>query len=289
MTTTDKKYILACIDGSDLSDAVIEQAIWLAQNSQLSIKFLHTIEHSHNSEQVRHEGTLTPNMSENLLNELSDEERRESKQLIADGKIILNNAIQRAELAGLSNLIAKQRHGSLPEALQDLESEIEIVILGAKGEDHKGEDKGLGAQLEQAIRAIHKPLLIVKNALVEPTNLMFAYNGSPTSKKALEIIKKNDFSLQRMNIHIVSVQKNNDDAKRLTAEVEGILASNETMITTAELTGEAVASLTEYQKEHHIDLVMMGAFSHGKIHGFMFGSFTTQMLLQSTSNFLLVR
>jgi hypothetical protein len=76
MTTIDKKCILACIDGSVLSDAVIEQAMWLANNSQFSIKFLHTIEHSHLSKQVHHEGTLTPNMTENLLNELSDEERK---------------------------------------------------------------------------------------------------------------------------------------------------------------------------------------------------------------------
>ena len=83
--TTDKKCILACIDGSELSDAVIEQAIWLANNSQFSIKFLHSIEHSHLSDHTHHEGTLTPNMTEQLLNELSDEERLESKRLIAEG------------------------------------------------------------------------------------------------------------------------------------------------------------------------------------------------------------
>ena len=38
-----------------------------------------------------------------------------------------------------------------------------------------------------------------------------------------------------------------------------------------------------------IDITMMGAFSHGKLHGFIFGSFTTQMLLESKTQFLLVR
>ena len=34
---------------------------------------------------------------------------------------------------------------------------------------------------------------------------------------------------------------------------------------------------------------MMGAFSHSKLHGFIFGSFTTRMLLESETQFLLVR
>ena len=38
-----------------------------------------------------------------------------------------------------------------------------------------------------------------------------------------------------------------------------------------------------------IDTTAMGAFSHGKLHGFFFGSFTTRMLLESATNFLLIR
>lgn len=289
MTALNKTFILACIDGSDLSEAVIEQAIWLSKSSLFPIKFLHTIEHSHNSDNVGREGTITPNMTENLLNDLSDEERRESKQLIADGKTILNNATQKAALAGVKNTIAKQRHGQLSEALQDLEAEIEIVVLGAKGQDHQGDKKGLGSQLEQAIRVIHKPVMIVKKPFVAPLNLMLAYNGSPTSKMALEIIKKGKFSTQLPNIHIISVQKTIEAAQTLIDEANMELSSADCVLKTVAMTGDPVQVLTQYQEEHNIDLTLMGSFSHGKIHGFMFGSLTTQMLLEGTSNFLLLR
>jgi len=289
MTTIDKKCILACIDGSELSESVIEQAIWLAKNSQYPIKFLHTIEHSHLSKHVHHEGTLTPNMTENLLNELTDAERTESKRLIAEGKTILNNAVQRAEQAGLTNIIAKQRHGTVSEVLQDLEVEIELVVLGVNGQHHNGNKKGLGSQLEQAIRVTHKPMVIVKKPFVAPRNLMLAYNGSPTSKKSIEIIKKELFSTQLFNIHIISVQKNIEEAQRLVDEVEQELSSVKCVLKTTALTGDPVEQLTKYQQQHHIDLTMMGAFSHGKIHGFMFGSLTTQLLLEGSSNFFLLR
>ncbi|MFW5450425.1 MAG: universal stress protein [Methylophagaceae bacterium] len=288
--TTSTKCLLACIDGSELSNVVIEHAIWLANNSQSPIKFLHTIEHSHRSEQVHREGTITPNMKEHLLDELSDEERSESKQLIAEGKIILNHAKQMAEQAGLTKIIAKQRHGSLPETLADLEDEIAIVVLGSKGEDHDGNKKGLGSQLEGAIRAIHSPVFIVKSTdFSEPKKLMFAYNGSPTSKIALEFIKKGTFCTQSLEVHLVCVQKNMADSEQLVEEAKVVLTEGNINFVATALAGEAMDELLRYQQQNDIDTTAMGAFSHGKVHGLFFGSFTTQMLLESSSNFLLIR
>jgi nucleotide-binding universal stress UspA family protein len=290
MSTLDKGLILAGIDGSDLGNAVAGYAIWLSKNSQSPVKFLHTIEHSHRSEHAHHEGTLTPNMKEHLLDELSDEERSESKQLIAEGKAILDNVRQMAEHAGLSQIIAKQRHGSLPEALSDLESEIAIVVLGSKGEDHNGNKKGLGSQLEGAIRAIHTPVFIVKDeAFSEPKKLMFAYNGSPTSRIALEFIKRGTFCTQSLEVHVVSVQKNIADAEQLIEDAKVVLAEGNVNTITKALTGDVIDELINYQQQNDIDTTAMGAFSHGKVHGLIFGSFTTRMLLECSTNFLLIR
>lgn len=289
MSVTPKSVILAGIDGSDFSDAVIEYAIWLSKTNQSPLKLLHTIEHSHHSEQVHHEGNLTPNIKEHLLDELSDEERQESKQLIADGKRLITDAKQKAEQAGVENVIAKQRHGTLPEALSDLESEISMVVLGAKGEDHEGSKAGLGTQLEQAIRAISKPVFIATTSFSEPQKLLFAYNGSPTSQKVLNLLKRNVFFDNQLEIHIVSVQKSMADATNLVEDARTELQAAGLNIVAKAMTGDPVKELTQYQQEKAIDITMMGAFSHSKLHGFIFGSFTTQMLLESTTQFLLIR
>ncbi|NQY26283.1 MAG: universal stress protein [Piscirickettsiaceae bacterium] len=288
MATSEKGLILAGIDGSDLGNSVIDYAIWLAKNSQSPLKLLHTIEHSHHSEHPHREGTITPNMKEHLLDELSDEEHAESKKLIAEGKTILSNAKQKSEKAGLTDIIAKQRHGTLSEALSDLESELSMVVLGAKGEDHKGDKKGLGAQLEEAIRSINTPVFIVKGDFSIPKKLMLAYNGSPTSKKALEQIKNATIS-QQLEIHIVSVKSNKNDAQELIDEAKASFVDSKLSITTQALVGEAIEQLTSYQQKNDIDITAMGAFSHGQVHGFFFGSFTTRMLLESKTNFLLLR
>ena len=289
MTASLKGFILAGIDGSELGDAVAEHAIWMSKNSQIPVKFLHTIEHSHHSEHPHREGTITPNMKEQLLDELSDEERQESKRLIAQGKVILDNAKQKAEQAGLTDSVTRQRHGTLPEALADLDTEAAIVVLGAKGEDHTGEKKGLGSQLEQAIRAIHTPVFIVKDNFKEPKRLMFAYNASPTSIKALDLIKQSTLCNPSLDVHVVSVQKNLDDAQALVEDARAVLAEANITVTTKALVGEVIDELTSYQQQNDIDITAMGAFSHGQLHGFFFGSFTTRMLLESSTSFLLVR
>ncbi|PCJ32068.1 MAG: hypothetical protein COA90_04300 [Gammaproteobacteria bacterium] len=287
MSATESNCILACIDNSELANAVIDHAIWLAKTTQLPLTFLHTIEHSHHSDIPHHEGNLTPNMKESLLDELSDEERTESKRLLAEGKLMLTKAKQKALQASIENVSVTQRHGLLIEALHDLESTINMVVLGSKGEDHLGNKKGLGSQLEAAVKAIHTPVFIVKSEFIEPKKMMIAYNGSPTSKKALALLAKDNGLASSVELHIVSVQADLADAEALSTEAKSLIGTSD--IITAAFSGEAINVLNQYQADKQIDITMMGAFSHGKIHGLVFGSFTTRMLLEMNSHFLLVR
>ena len=289
MSMTKNGWVLAGIDGSELSNSVIDYAIWLTKKGPTSLNLLHTIEHSHHSEQAHHEGNLTPNIKEHLLDELSDEERMESKQLIADGKQILNDARTKAESAGIVELIAKQRHGTLPEALIDLQSQVAIIVIGSKGQDHSGEAKGLGTQLEDAIRVATKPIFIAKSRFKKPKKLMFAYNGSPTSHKALNLLVREALIHKGLEIHVVSVSKNLQEARNLIEDAESVLKEVGIASTVQALCGDTLSLLTHYQKVNNIDITMMGAFSHSKLHGFIFGSFTTRMLLESETQFLLVR
>ena len=285
----NNNYMLVGIDGSDISDSLVQYAIWLAKSNGLTIKLLHTIEHSHHSEQAHHEGNLTPNIRRELLKELSEEERVESKQLIAKGKELINAAKQQVESAGITNVVAKLRHGTLPEAIEDLQAEVSLVMLGSKGKSHQGDDKGLGFHLEQSIRATNTPVFIAQKKFVEPKKLMFAYNGSPTSMKALEMIKQDSLYKESLETHIVCVNNDIKQAEKLAAEAKEILSSSNASIITQALTGDTIEQLTAYQGQNNIDITAMGAFSHGKVHGFFFGSFTTKMIQQSDSNFLLIR
>jgi len=284
----NEKYILAGVDASERSSAVTDYAIWLTEQHQNPLYILHTIEHSHVAEHAHREGNLTPNIRRTLLSELSDDEHQQSKKLIAEGKLILDKASNKAKAAGLSDFIAKQRHGTLKEALIDLEQQTKMVVIGSKGEGH-GEEKGLGSQLEHAIRAIQRPLFIVKKEFSKPQKLMFAFNGSPTSTKILEMIRDGLICSTDIEVHVVCVQKELAEAEELTQTVTEFLKDINIHLITKALVGDPLEQLIQYQLQHNIDMTAMGAFSHSKMHGFFFGSFTTKMLIQSKTNFILIR
>lgn len=283
------KYILVGVDGSAISDSLVQYAIWLSKSNDLPIKLLHTIEHSHQTENPHHEGNLTPNIRRELLEELSEEEREESKILLAKGKELINKAKQIVLDAGLDNVVAKLRHGTLPEAVEDLTNETALLMLGSKGKDHKDDDKGLGYHLEQAIKATDKPIFIAKKQYHQTKKVLFAYNGSPTAKRALVMIAQDTLCKEPLELHVVSVSDDEKLAKQLVEEAQEALQLSNSTIITKTLKGDALEQLTAYQKENSIDLTVMGAFSHGKLHGFFFGSFTVKMIQQSDTNFLLIR
>ena len=73
------------------------------------------------------------------------------------------------------------------------------------------------------------------------------------------------------------------------SDAEEVLKEAGIASTVQALSGDTLSLLTQYQKVNNIDITMMGTFSHSKLHGFIFGSFTTRMLLESETQFLLVR
>ena len=285
----NEKKILVGLDGSVINDSLVQYAIWLSKSNGLPIKLLHTIEHSHQSENSHHEGNLTPNIRRELLEELSEEEREESKVLLAKGKELIKAAKQSVLDAGIKDVVAKLRHGTLPEAVEDLKDEIALLMLGSKGKDHKGDEKGLGYHLELAIKATDMPVFIAKKQFQQTKKVLFAYNGSPTSKRALLMIAQDTLCKEPLELHVVSVSNDDKLSKQLVDEAQKVLEASNSTIITQTLTGDTLEQLTAYQKVNNIDLTVMGAFSHGKLHGFIFGSFTVKMIQQSDTNFLLIR
>jgi nucleotide-binding universal stress UspA family protein len=283
------KYILVGIDGSAISESLLDYACWLAQSNGMKIMLLHTIEHDHKTEHPHHEGNLTPNIRRELLKELSEEERQQSKLLIAAGKNLMQTAKEHVLAAGIENVGTKLRHGTLPEAITDLQSETALVMLGSKGVDHKRGDKGLGLHLEESIRATNTPVFIAQKPFTQPKKVLFAYNGSPTSKRALNMIAQDTIYKEPLEIHVVCVNNDSDLAQELVNEAQQSLSKSSGTVVTQTLSGDVLEQLVIYQQQNNIDLTAMGAFSHGKLHGFFFGSFTTRMIQSSDANFLLIR
>lgn len=288
MEALEQQWISACLDGSDLSDSIVDYAAWIARRVNSPLEFLHSIQHSLLLEHIDSSGNLVPNMRENLMATLSADEEAENKSHLQEGKALLQAAKDRVAGTLPKEVITKQRHGTLTETLMDLEDEIRVLVVGFRGKATPENLTGISEQLEESIRALHKPIFIVNGDFIEPKSLMLAYNNTEGARKALDMICRSPL-YEGMTIHCVQALK--PDAKD-----DGILAQATQQLTqagrtfeTAQLRGDPQTELLAYQAKHNLDMTVMGAFNHGKLRSLFFGSFTLKMLKHNNKPVLLIR
>jgi nucleotide-binding universal stress UspA family protein len=287
MQQLEQKWVMACIDGSELSDSVVDYAAWIAEKVNSPLELVHSIEHGLLLEHTDHSGNLTPNMRENLMKTLSDEEQAESKRLIEQGKQMLEKAKARITVS-LKQVMTKQRHGELAETLNDLQDEIRVLVLGLRGQDHSESEHGIGSQLENSIRALQRPIFIVSGEFKTPRSMMLAYNETEGAQKALDMVCQSPL-YRDMEIHLVHVTDNVEQGESLLSEAEQQLKKVDLNYQIAILSGDPQTQLLAYQDRNNLDMTVMGAFSHGKFRSLFFGSFTLKMLAHNNKPVLLLR
>lgn len=284
MTEHNNNYVLGCIDGGGLSTAVCDYAAWVSKAVDAPLKLLHNIEQRSRAE-VDLSGSIGLGSQEELLEELTRVEQERSRLLMDKGKLMLEAARKRCEEDGVSDLEAWQRHGSLQEALVELEEDIRVLVMGVRGEEH-GEGE-LGAHLETVIRALHRPVLVVNCEFNAPQEIMLAYNGTEAAEKALEMVVASPL-LRGLPCHLVYVgdeQRAQEalDAATRTLKVAGVEHR------AVHLQGKIDEALCQYQAEHNIGLTVMGAYSHHRLRSMLLGSFTARMLTATQRPLLLLR
>lgn len=284
-----RKTVLACIDGSTFSEAVVDYAAWVSRTVENPLKLLHNIEHRQAPLISDLSGNIGLGSREALLEELIELEAKSNKILLEQGKLMLEQARDRATEQGAFDPTALQCHGSLAESLIDMEEEIRVLVMGIRGEDHENKHNQIGAQLETVIRNMHRPVLVVNRSFsAPPQRIMLAYDGSDAARKGLEMVATSPL-YQGMHCHLVHVSK---DAKAtadvLTDAVQRLQAAG-LMVETANLQGGVETALLDYQSQHNIDMTVMGAFGHSRLRELLFGSVTVKMLCSSQVPLLLLR
>jgi nucleotide-binding universal stress UspA family protein len=287
--TTQQAQVLACIDGAALTEAVCDYAAWISQKTEAPLKLLHTINHHHETS-IKSDlsGNIGLGTQEHLLEEITSLEQQQSKLKMQQGKLILQAAADHIEKKGVAST-STQRHGDLIEAVIDLEDSIRVLVLGLRGQVHDEQDNKIGAKLEAVIRSLHHPILIVNDQFKTPERIMLAYDGSEAADKAVDMVASSPL-YSGLTCHLVCVNNNEETANKLLKKAEEKLQSADNIeVITSKLKGKADMELCAYQRQHDIDLTVMGAFSHSRLHDMLLGSFTHKMLVNTKKPLLLLR
>jgi nucleotide-binding universal stress UspA family protein len=117
---------------------------------------------------------------------------------------------------------------------------------------------------------------------------MIAYDGSEAAEKAVDMVATSPL-YKGLTCHLVCAGKKATADNLLEKAAQKLSTGGDKEIITARLKGKAEQELCQYQDSHNIDMTIMGAFSHTRIHDLLLGSFTVKMLVNTKRPLLLLR
>lgn len=281
-------HVIACIDGSDSAPAVCGYAAWASLSLDAPLTFLHILDKRQYPTAANLSGNIGLGSREHLLDELATLDEQRGKLALEQGRIILAAAKEWAMAEGADAPESKQRHGDLLESLQELESEMRLLVIGLQGESSGGLSQHVGSQLESVIRVMRRPILVTPTNFRKPEHAMLAFDGSATTRKGVEMLASSPL-LKGLPIHLVMIGPVSDESTKQLDWAQKILLNAGLTVRAEIRDGEIEPTLHAYQKEHGIDLLVMGAYGHSRIRQFLVGSTTTNMLRTATSPVLLLR
>jgi nucleotide-binding universal stress UspA family protein len=285
----NEKKVLVCVDGSLHSKSACDYGIFIAKQLQLPLTLLNVVEHNHEVKHASLAGNIGLGERDDLLQELTKEEANISKVLITNGKKVLQELSAYAKEQGVEQIHTLQRHGTLDETLQELSSEAKIAIIGLRGADSSGENIAIGKHVEEIIRTLTIPILLVNSAFKPIETILMAYDGSDFANKAIQTATQEPiFPTQKRMV--ANVNKEKSISQKLLNEAQAIFSKKGIEVQTVSLQGnDTVEALLSYQEEQNLDIIAMGAYSHNRLRSVIFGSFTTKMLQKAKRPLLLFR
>ncbi|APR69849.1 MULTISPECIES: universal stress protein [Acinetobacter] len=265
------KRVIACIDSSPCIDAVAEAAVWVAKQTQRELVLLQILDYYPASYHLGEiSGVIGFESNAMLLKELAELEQKQSELALDYSNNLLNH---------ISDLIEKQygltsskiqEKGDFLEQSFNLLNENDVVIIGRVGERAAEKNKPIGSNVENFIRGANCTVITVGEHFEPPRRFIFAYEYSPTCQKMLQRIAQSDL-LKKLQCHLLYV----GDHPEMLAEPEKYLTDAGLEVMSIYRYGDVAQNILEYQREHNIQLIVLGAFSHSKIHQFFLGSITT--------------
>ncbi len=277
------KNVIACIDGASYTESVCDYGIWAARRLNVPLEFLHVLIRQ-DDVRIDASGSIGLGAQESLLQELSDLDERRSAIAREHGRQLLDGAKQRATAAGAQEVGTRQRHGELLEALLELQPDTRLYVLGQHDNEFKPKRFLLDHNLESAVRALHRPILVANARFVEPQRFMIAFDGSATGRKTVEMVADSPL-LRGLECHVAKVGEE-DEALRWASQR---LTSAGFQPRTHLLDGEPAIALTQFAEQQGIHLLVMGAYGHSRIRQLVVGSTTTTILRRSIVPVLILR
>ncbi|MBR2514820.1 MAG: universal stress protein [Halomonas sp.] len=283
------EQVFAAIDGSQFSEGVCDYAAWASLALSAPLSFVHVVDnHSQVPDEQNLSGNLRFGARERLMKELSELDEKRAKVNREQGKLMLEAAKARAVEDGVNDPITRQLNGTLVETLVALEKDMRLLVVGKRGETAHQASGHLGSNLERVVREMHRPILMVPKTFKQPEKVLIAFDGSNTARKGVEMLARSPL-FTGAECHVLIVGADTVEQRLQLGWALSALREAGHKAEGAIRAGDVDDTLQAYEKEHDIDLLVMGAYGHSRIRHLLVGSTTTAMLRSSRIPVLILR
>ncbi|MEB3766739.1 universal stress protein [Acinetobacter sp. MD2] len=265
------KRVIACIDSSPCINAIAAAAAWVAKQTHRELVLLQVLDYYPASYHLGEiSGVIGFESNAMLLKELAELEQKQSELAISYSNNLLQHISEMIkEQYGLDTTIIQEKGDFLEQSFNVLRGD-DFAIIGRVGERAAGKNKIIGSNVENFIRGAKCTVMTVGDHFKAPTRFIFAYEYSPICTKMLNRIPQSDL-LRQLQCHLLYV----GDHPEILQEPFAFLEAKEMNVVAETRYGDVAENIMDYQCQHGIQLLLLGAFSHSKIHQFFLGSITT--------------
>ena len=278
--------ILVCTDGSAYSFVCYDYAAWLAQRAGAALEVLYV------SDLRMFEVPMVADLSGSLgvqpyqavLGRLQDFEQERAKAILEQARAHF------AAKAPGTPVGFTHKLGFLVDTFHEFEAQVDLIMLGKRGENANFATEHLGSTMERVVRASHKPCLVTSRAYKPIERILFAYDGGRSCQKALEFLATSS-AFRELELHVVTVAAAGEEAAALKTlqAAEGVLRAAECAPVSQMLVGVPDNEISAYVENRGINLLIMGAYGHSRIRQLIIGSTTTSMIRRCKVPVLLFR
>ena len=257
--------LLVCVDGSmPYMESCLQYAEWIikAMNATADILYVTDAHQFDFAMMGDFSGALGAQPYQRLCDQL--------KQIETEKTRVVKETVEKFfEKAGLSDKISfKHERGSLVDSCQAYEHSevgVDLILMGKRGENAAFATEHLGANLERVVRASSRPCFIACRKFTPIKKCALAYDDGPSTRHAPE------------------------EVTEMLASAEKTLKDAGYKVSTVCLHDDISDGIANYVTNNAIDLLIMGAYGHGRIRNLFIGSTTTELMRRCKNSVLLFR
>lgn len=277
--------VIACIDSSPCINAIAEAAAWVARETKRELVLLQVLDYYPASYHLGEiSGVIGFESNAMLLKELAELEQKQSELAIDYSNNLLKHISEMIlDKYGLESTKIQEKGDFLEQSFSVLR-ETDFVVIGKVGERAAEKNKPIGSNVENFIRGANCTVMTVGENFKIPTRFIFAYEYSPTCLNIMQRISQSDL-LKTLQCHLLYV----GDHPEVLKNPEEYLRTAGLDVVTVYRYGDVAENILEYQQELGIQMIVLGAFSHSKLHQFFLGSIATSIFRNASVPLLVAK